>query len=49
VWPLRLTAVVVRDGRDWRIAQMSFSFPTTYFTDERIVEPPELRHEEMAR
>ncbi len=39
VWPLRLTATVVRDEGNWRFCQMCFSFPTTYFPDERIVEP----------
>jgi hypothetical protein len=36
VWPLRLTAVVVRTESGWRFAQMSFSFPTIYFPDVRI-------------
>lgn len=36
VWPLRFTAVAVReeDGR-WRFHQMTFSFPTTRIPDER--------------
>jgi hypothetical protein len=38
VWPLRLTAVVVREAGDWKFAQMNFSFPTVYFPDVRLVE-----------
>jgi uncharacterized damage-inducible protein DinB len=37
VWPLRFTAVLVRQGDGWRFHQMQFSFPTTRFPDERIV------------
>jgi hypothetical protein len=37
VWPLRFTAVLVRQAGDWRFQQMQFSFPTTRFPDERIV------------
>jgi hypothetical protein len=36
VWPLRFTAVLVRQSDDWRFQQMQFSFPTTRFPDERI-------------
>ena len=38
VWPLRLTAVVVRQTAGWQFAQVHFSFPTTHFPDERIFE-----------
>ena len=37
VWPLRFTAVLVRQAGDWRFQQMQFSFSTTRFPDERIV------------
>jgi uncharacterized damage-inducible protein DinB len=37
VWPLRFTAVLVRQADGWRFQQMQFSFPTTRFPDERIV------------
>jgi hypothetical protein len=37
VWPLRFTAVLVRESAGWRFVQMQFSFPTTRFPDERIV------------
>jgi hypothetical protein len=39
VWPLRFTAVVVRqpDAR-WQFAQVNFSFPTVYFPDVRMLE-----------
>ena len=38
IWPLRFTAVAVRqeDGA-WKFVQASFSFPTTYFPDVRVV------------
>jgi hypothetical protein len=37
VWPLRFTALLIRrDGR-WLFHQMQFSFPTTYFPHERIL------------
>lgn len=39
VWPLRLTAVVMRDHGGWRFCQMCFSFPTTHFPDERLTAP----------
>lgn len=35
VWPLRITAVVVKENNKWIIAQMCFSFSTMYFPDER--------------
>lgn len=38
VWPLRLTAVVVREAPGWKFAQLNFSFPTVYFPDVRILE-----------
>lgn len=37
-WPLRFTAVVVRQPEGWKFAQMNFSFPTVYFPDVRIFE-----------
>lgn len=37
VWPLRLTAVVVRGEAGWQFAQMNFSFPTIYFPDVRRI------------
>ena len=37
VWPLRFTAVLVRQVGAWRFQQMQFSFHTTRFPDERIV------------
>lgn len=37
VWPLRFTAVLVRQAGDWRFQQMQFSFSTTRFPDERMV------------
>ncbi len=36
VWPLRFTAVLVRQGAEWLFVQMQFSFPTTRFPDERL-------------
>ncbi len=36
VWPLRFTAVLVRQAGEWRFQQVQFSFPTTRFPDERI-------------
>jgi hypothetical protein len=38
VWPLRLTAVVIRQGQAWKFVQMNFSFPTIYFPDVRLLE-----------
>jgi hypothetical protein len=35
VWPLRFTAVLVKEGQ-WRFHQMQFSFATTRFPDVRI-------------
>lgn len=36
VWPLRFTAVVVRQPAGWKFAQINFSFPTVYFPDVRL-------------
>jgi hypothetical protein len=38
VWPIRFTAVVQRQPDGWKFAQMTFSFPTLYFPDARLVE-----------
>ena len=38
VWALRFTAVVVREAKGWKFAQMNFSFPTIYFPDVRLME-----------
>ena len=38
VWPLRLTAVVLREAERWKFAQMNFSFPTIYFPDVRLMD-----------
>jgi len=37
VWPLRLTAVVVRGADGWQFSQLHFSFPTVYFPDVRVM------------
>ncbi|HSD83720.1 MAG TPA: hypothetical protein VLG46_07670 [Anaerolineae bacterium] len=37
VWPLRFTAVLVRQAGEWRFQQVQFSFPTTRLPDERII------------
>jgi hypothetical protein len=37
VWPLRFIALLVRRGDRWLFHQMHFSFPTTYFPHERIL------------
>lgn len=37
VWPLRLTAVVLREEGKWKFAQVNFSFPTIYFPDVRLI------------
>jgi hypothetical protein len=36
IWPLRFTAVTVRDEQGWKFAQVNFSFPTTHYPDVRI-------------
>ena len=38
IWPLRFTAVVVRQPEGWKFAQVNFSFPTVYFPDVRLFE-----------
>ena len=38
IWPLRFTAVVVREADGWKFAQMNFSFPTIYFPDVRLTD-----------
>ncbi|HEY9076153.1 MAG TPA: nuclear transport factor 2 family protein [Anaerolineaceae bacterium] len=38
IWPLRFTAVVVRQPGGWKFAQVNFSFPTIYFPDVRDFE-----------
>jgi len=38
VWPIRFTAVAVRNEGHWRFHQMQFSFPTTRPPDVRYVE-----------
>ena len=40
IWPLRFTAVVVRELDGWKFAQVNFSFPTVYFPDVRFMENP---------
>ena len=37
VWPIRFTAVAVKDGGGWRFHQMQFSYSTTRFPDVRDV------------
>jgi len=38
VWPIRFTAVTVREQHGWRFSQMQFSFPSTRFPDVRYTE-----------
>jgi hypothetical protein len=38
VWPLRFTALLVRRDARWLFHQMQFSFPTTMFPHERILD-----------
>jgi hypothetical protein len=38
VWALRFTAVIVREAKGWKFAQMNFSFPTIYFPDVRLMD-----------
>jgi hypothetical protein len=38
IWPLRFTAVVIRQADSWKFAQVNFSFPTIYFPDVRVLE-----------
>lgn len=35
IWPIRFSAVLAREGGEWRFRQAHFSFPTTRFPDER--------------
>ena len=35
VWPIRFTALLVREARAWRFHQMQFSFATTRYPDVR--------------
>ncbi len=37
IWPLRFTAVLVLQDKQWKFQQMQFSFPTTYFPDVRTL------------
>lgn len=36
IWPLRVTAVLVRRGERWLFQQVHFSFPTTRLPDVRV-------------
>jgi hypothetical protein len=36
VWPVRITASLLRVNSGWKFAQMHFSFPTIYFPDVRV-------------
>lgn len=36
VWPLRLTAVVIRQSDGWKFGQLHFAYPTIYFPDVRV-------------
>lgn len=38
VWPIRFTAVLVKRDERWLFHQMQFSFATTRFPDERVVQ-----------
>ena len=38
IWPIRLTAILVRNQGRWRFCQMTFSFPTIYPPDIRLIE-----------
>lgn len=38
IWPIRLTAVLVKEKDQWRFCQMTFSFPTIYPPDVRLIE-----------
>jgi len=40
IWPIRLTAILVKDKGQWKFCQMSFSFPTIYPPDVRLTEQP---------
>ncbi len=43
IWPIRFTAVLVREAGRWRFHQAHFSFPTTRFPDERWTRFPRPR------
>jgi len=36
IWPIRLTAVLIKENDLWRFCQMTFSFPTIYPPDIRL-------------
>jgi hypothetical protein len=36
VWPLRFTALLIKEDEQWRFYQMQFSYPTTRFPDVRL-------------
>ena len=38
IWPIRLTAVLIKENDRWRFCQMTFSFPTIYPPDIRLTE-----------
>lgn len=38
IWPIRLTAVLVKENDQWRFCQMTFSFPTIYPPDVRLTD-----------
>jgi ketosteroid isomerase-like protein len=40
IWPIRFTAVLVREAGEWRFHQAHFSFPTLRFPHERWTEQP---------
>lgn len=41
VWPLRLTAILVRHAEGWRFHRMQFSYPTTRYPDVRLPPSPD--------
>lgn len=43
IWPIRFSAVLVREQGSWRFHQAHFSFPTLRFPDERWTEMPASR------
>ena len=38
IWPIRLTAILIRERDQWRFCQMTFAFPTIYPPDIRLTE-----------
>ena len=38
IWPIRFSAVLVKQNNQWRFCQMTFSFPTIYPPDVRLTE-----------